>query len=49
MPEKSSATVAPQPDKNTFSVWKVLLPVAIGLGVVVLMFCMMPGKRIFRQ
>lgn len=38
MPEKSSATVAPQPDKNTFSVWKVLLPVAIGLGVVVLMF-----------
>ncbi|MDE6422106.1 MAG: flippase-like domain-containing protein, partial [Muribaculaceae bacterium] len=26
------------PDKSFFSLWKVLLPVAIGLGVVVLMF-----------
>lgn len=28
----------PEPDKKAFALWKVLLPVAIGLGVVVLMF-----------
>ncbi|MDE7180060.1 MAG: flippase-like domain-containing protein [Muribaculaceae bacterium] len=28
----------PAPDKNSFALWKVLLPVAIGLGVVVMMF-----------
>lgn len=31
-------TAPATPDSKTFSLWKVLLPIAIGLGVVVLMF-----------
>lgn len=32
------STTAPQPDKKMFSLWKVILPVLIGIGVVVVMF-----------
>jgi len=34
----ASAPSPAAPDKKTFSIWKVLLPVAIGLGVVAYMF-----------
>lgn len=37
------------PTKKTFSVWKVILPVVIGLGVVVLMFVHDAKKENFQQ
>jgi uncharacterized protein (TIRG00374 family) len=37
-PGTTSGSAAATPDKSIFSVWKVLLPVLIGLTVVVLMF-----------
>lgn len=37
-PENKNTTTATAPDRKMFSLWKVLLPVLIGLGVVVIMF-----------
>ncbi len=36
--EASVSNPQPVASKSSFALWKVLLPVAIGLGVVVLMF-----------
>ncbi|MDE6077540.1 MAG: hypothetical protein K2G29_07395, partial [Muribaculaceae bacterium] len=36
--DRAETSGVTMPDKSFFSLWKVLLPVAIGLGVVALMF-----------